>query len=80
MPMLTGHPDSLTHTHRVPEDPGSLGRAIRAGSRHLKDPQRLSTSQSSRHLSAMRQPSGAVSGCNGGFKRSTGSGEASGGS
>ena len=78
MSMFTGHPDSPTHTHRVLKDPGPPGGTIRAGSRCPKDSQRLSTSQSSRHFSATRQPSGAVPGCNGGFGRSTGSGEASG--
>ena len=77
MSMFTGHSDSLTHTHRVLKDSGPPGGTIRVGSQCLKDSQRLSTSQSSRHFSAMRQHSEAVPGCNGGFRRSTGSGEAS---
>ena len=66
--MFTGHLDSLTHTHRVPEDPGPSGGTIRVGSQYLKDPQRLSTSQSSHHFSATRQPPEAVPGCNRGFE------------
>ena len=54
--MFTGHSDSLTHTYRVPKNPGPPEETIRAGSQCLKDPQRLSTSQSSHHFSATRQP------------------------
>ena len=76
--MFTGHSDSLIHTHRVLKNSGPPGGTIKAGSQCLKDSQRLSTSQSSHHFSAMRQPSEAVPGCNRGFRQSTGSGEASG--